>query len=135
VVEALIHVGDMERATAAVRIFERYAQTNHRCSMSVLRSRALVAQAEGRNEQAVTSLQEAITSAHDSELKREYWQAEYALGNLLLACGQGALAMQAWSHARATVEQIASTITEPSMRTSFLDALYLQRLFSSTVSV
>lgn len=118
--EALIRVGETERAAEDVDRYEvRYGHIR-RHRISYLRSLAVLTEHRGETSEAILHLQEARTLAREIGLPGEVWVIESALDRLSLKQGDHTQARAAFGEAATTVHFLADRITDDKQRILFL---------------
>lgn len=118
-IAALLHAGEEEQAKEDLKHFREHFGTNKRCSLALARGQAVLAQWQGKSEQALGYIQTAIAEAKAIGLPGEEWQALVALGKLHLARREGGPAEDVFMQAASIMKQLADTITNDELREHF----------------
>ncbi len=94
--------------------------SNQRFRIPYLRSLAALTAWEGRTEQAIDHLHEAIQLATTIGLPGEQWQIQAALGKVYETAGEQAQARAAFEEATRIIEELADGIKDETLRSRFL---------------
>ena len=124
--EALLHAGEECQAREAVQRLGEHLGSNRRFRIPYLRSLALLADWDGRGEQAITHLHEAAELAADLGLPEEQWQIQARLARLYEAGGESTQAHLAWAKASTIIQGLADGIKDEALRARFLAGPQIQ---------
>jgi tetratricopeptide (TPR) repeat protein len=120
--EALLRGGYVEWAHEEVEQLGRRMGINRRFHICYLRSRALLAQYDGKPEQAIVFLHEAASLAEEIGIPRECWQILIQMGKLYKDLHQPQQATAAFAQASTIVQTLADRIQDETLRQRFLEA-------------
>jgi hypothetical protein len=120
--EALLRGGDGDLARSEVARLGEILGDNRRFRLPWLRSRAVLAQWEGHEGQAIQHLREAGTLARAMELPGEQWSILAALAGLYERREAEAEAQRARKEAADIILNLAETIDDEDLRARFLAA-------------
>lgn len=121
VVEAFLQEGDVAHARAAVQDFDERVGDNPRYAIPHRRSLALLAQEEGRPEEAAAHLETAVAAARRLDLPGELRSLTKALGVLYEELGDAAKARTMRERAEGLCQTLAATLPED-VRAGFVEA-------------
>ena len=119
-IEAFLHRGDERQAIEAVQRLGEQVGPYPRFRLPYLRSRAVLAEWEGDNEQAIGHLHEAAGLAADLGLPAEQWQIQAALGRVYEVGGQHVQARAAFGEAVRIIQGLAQDIEDEARHAHFL---------------
>jgi tetratricopeptide (TPR) repeat protein len=119
-IEVLLHAGNEQQVREEIRHMEHGLGSNQRFRIPYLWSKALLTTWEGRTEQAMGQLHEALQLAATIGLPGEQWQIQAALGNVYEAAGEQTQARAAFEEAMRIILQLADGIKDETLRSRFL---------------
>jgi tetratricopeptide (TPR) repeat protein len=119
-IEVLLHAGNEQQVREEIRHMEQSLGSNQRYRIPYLWSKALLTAWEGRTEQAIGQLHEAIQLAMTLGLPGEQWQIRAALGHVYEAAGEQAQARSMFEEAMRIIEELADGIKDETLRSRFL---------------
>ncbi|TMC94808.1 MAG: hypothetical protein E6J22_04840 [Chloroflexi bacterium] len=119
-IEAFLHRGDERQAREAVQRLGEQVEPYPRFRLPYLRSRAVLAEWEGDNEQAIGHWHEAAGLAADLGLPAEQWQIQAALGRVYEVSGQHVQARAAFGEAVRIIQGLAQDIEDEARHAHFL---------------
>jgi len=119
---ALLHGGDEQPARAFVERLSKVAGKNIRYRLPWHRAEAVLAQWEGKPEEAIGNLQDAGDLAREIGLPGEEWSILADLATLHSGQGDQREAQQARQEAAAIIHRLADTIDQEGLRAGFLAA-------------
>ncbi len=120
--------GDERQAREDVQRLEERLGSNRRYRIPYLRALAVLAEWEGRSDQAIDRLHDAARVAADLSVPAEHWQIQAALGTLYEAAGDSAHARAAFGEAARVIQELAEGIKDETLRASFLAGSQIQRV-------
>jgi DNA-binding SARP family transcriptional activator len=126
--EALLHEGGERQAREEVHRLGEQLGTYRRFRLPYLRSLAVVADWQGRSEQASGYLREAARLAADIGLPEEQWQIQAALARVYQAGGSTTQARQAWAKASQIIHGLAEGIKDEALRARYLAGPQVQQV-------
>jgi tetratricopeptide (TPR) repeat protein len=119
-IEVLLHAGNEQQVREEILQMEHCLGSNQRFRIPYLRSLAALTAWEGRTEQAIGQLHEAIQLAMTIGLPGEQWQIQAALGKVYEAAGEQAQARAAFEEATRIIMELADSIKDETLRSRFL---------------
>lgn len=119
-IEALLHAGNEQQVREEILHMEHCLGSNQRFRIPYLRSLAALHTWEGRTEQAIDHLHEAIQLATTIGLPGEQWQIQAALGKVYETAGEQAQARAAFEEATRIIVELANGIKDETLRSRFL---------------
>jgi tetratricopeptide (TPR) repeat protein len=119
-IEVLLHAGDGQQVREEILQMEHDLGSNQRYRIPYLWSKALLTAWEGRTEQAIGQLHEAIQLATTIGLPGEQWQIRSALGYVYEAEGEQAQARAAFEVATRIILELADGIKDETLHSRFL---------------
>ncbi|GCF08469.1 AAA family ATPase [Dictyobacter arantiisoli] len=120
---AFLQQNDEASAWTDIVRFGRWIGNNRRYRIPHLRSLALYASHNGKNDQALEALHEAVMIARQIDLPGEVWPIYIAMADLYDAVGQEEAAEQMVAQAIAVMRAIVDGIKELHLRNDFLNSL------------
>src|SRR5260370_26013594 len=106
-IEVLLHAGNEQQVREEILEMEHCLGSNQRFRIPYLWSTAKLTAWEGRTEQAIDQLHEAIQLATTIGLAGEQWQIRSALGKVCEAAGEQAQPRCAFEGATRMIEELA----------------------------
>lgn len=119
-IEVLLHAGNEQQVREEILDMEHCLGSNQRFRIPYLWSKALLTAWEGRTEQAIGQLHEAIQLATTIGLPGEQWQIRAALGKVYEAAGEQTQACAAFEEAMRIIMELAGSINDETLRSRFL---------------
>jgi DNA-binding SARP family transcriptional activator len=119
---ALLHGGNAAIAREDVSRFGERVGNNRRFRLVHLRMQAMLASFEGRNEEAILSLEKALQIASEVGLPGEEWQIRAQFAGLHRVLGQEVQAEHMQTRAIDGINALATRILDAQLRMSFLNA-------------
>ena len=129
--EAFLRGGDERLAREGVRRVGRSVGDNKRYRVSYLRSLAVLARWEGDADAAVERLREAALLTEELGLAGQLWQIRADLGELYEEQGEDGEARRTFADTAEVVQALAGKIGEEGLRSSFLAASRVKRVFAA----
>ena len=130
-IAALLHEGHGALAREDVGRFGERVGNNRRFRLIHLRMQAALAGFEGRINEAIASLQEALRLAIEMGLPGEEWQIQAQFARLYWMVGQEVQAQSMRTRARDSLAALAAKILGAQLRMSFLNAAQSIRFIQS----
>jgi tetratricopeptide (TPR) repeat protein len=131
--EALLRGGDAELAREDAYRWGELVGHIPRYRLAHVRSLAMLAEWDGRREQAIAHLEEANALAEEIGLPGEQWQILARLGELYQSSGDAKRMREAFEQAAEIVQALAAKIDDQGLRAGFLAAGPAQPLLPAAV--
>jgi tetratricopeptide (TPR) repeat protein len=121
-IAALLHEGNAALAHEDVSRFGGRVGNNRRFRLIHLRMQGALSSFEGRTDEAISSLEEALQLAVEIGLPGEEWQILAQLGELYKVVGQEAQIQRMRIGAKNVIDALATKILDTQLRVNFLNA-------------
>jgi tetratricopeptide (TPR) repeat protein len=120
--EALVRAGEVDIAAEDVRQFGQQVGDTSRFRIAYLRAEAVVSDARGQAEAAISALEQARALAETCGLPGEMWPIDAALERLYRARGAEDQAREVRAEATRILQDLATPLSDPDMRAAFVRA-------------
>ena len=131
-IEALLRGGDSDLARVEVRQLSEIVGDNRRYRLILHRSRAVLAQWDGDEAQAIVHLEAALALAREMGLPGEEWPILGELGGLYADLGEMVKAREAYGEAGVIIRRLAETIDDEGLREGFETAVSIQSILEKS---